>query len=88
MSDPYANSGSVLSTARRCVAITPNDTQPLTDIPKAVYVGTGGNITLRCPNDGADTVWKNVPSGFYIEAQPQFIRQTGTTAADMIGLYA
>ena len=88
MSDPFAGySDSVFAPATRAVAVTPHATNPLADIPKGIFVGTGGNITMRGVNDAADTVWKNVPSGTVLPFRAQFIRAAGTTAADMLALY-
>ncbi|PTQ12972.1 hypothetical protein CLG96_02175 [Sphingomonas oleivorans] len=88
MSDPFGSfSDSVSSPATRAVAITPHDTNPLTDVPKALYVGTGGNITMRGKSGTADQVWKNVPSGAILPFRSEYIRATGTTAADILALY-
>lgn len=75
------------SPATRSVAVVPHATNPITDIPKSLYVGTGGNITMRGVDDSADQVWKNVPSGSYVPFRPQYVRASGTTAADILALY-
>jgi len=77
-------SDSVISPSRSAFAVTPHDSNALTRLPKAIYVGTGGNITLRCADDGADVVFKNVPSGTVIHARAAYVRATGTTAADLV----
>ncbi|KTF69820.1 spike base protein, RCAP_Rcc01079 family [Sphingomonas sp. HT-1] len=88
MADQFANSADqVAAPATRAVAVVPSDTVPLPDIPKGLYVGTGGTITLRGVNGGADTVWKNVASGSILPLRAQFVRATGTSAADMLALY-
>jgi hypothetical protein len=73
--------------ARKALAVTPHDSNALTDIPKALFVGTGGNITMRGVDGSADQVWKNVPSGAILPFRAQYIRSTGTTAADILALY-
>ncbi|MBN8832091.1 MAG: hypothetical protein J0G94_16060 [Sphingomonadales bacterium] len=55
-------------------------------LPKAIFVGTGGNITLRAADGSADVVFKNVASGQILDVRARFIRATGTTAADIVGL--
>ncbi|TXH49278.1 MAG: hypothetical protein E6Q97_23020 [Desulfurellales bacterium] len=67
----------------KSAAVTPNDStqQP---VGRTLYVGTGGNITGRLLGDTADRVWKNVPNGMPLPFVFQYIRATGTTAADMI----
>jgi hypothetical protein len=56
-------------------------------IPKALFVGTGGNITMRGVNGTADQLWKNVPSGSILPFRGQYVRATGTSAADILALY-
>ena len=73
--------------ARRAFAITPHDVNALTSVPREIYVGTGGNITLRAIESNADVVFKNVPSGGKLSVRAQYVRATGTTAADLVGEY-
>lgn len=56
------------------------------DPPKAVFVGTGGNISM-VDQYGATKVWKNIPNGSIVPFRPQLINSSGTTAADMLLLY-
>ena len=65
-------------------AVTPSDTEPLSPLPKGIYVGTGGDVRLRAVGSDADVTYKNMASGSYIAVRVAFIRATGTTAADMI----
>jgi len=86
--DPYGSFGDTVSSpANRAVTVTPSDTAPLADIPKALYVGTGGTIVMRGKSDAADRTWKNVPSGAFLPFRAEYIRATGTTAADILALY-
>lgn len=88
MADPFANLGDQVSApATRAVAVVPHDTTPLADIPKALFVGTGGTITMRGVNGSTDQSWKNVASGSILPLRAQFVRATGTTAADILALY-
>ncbi len=88
MADPFANLADHCSApATRTVPVVPHDTNALTDIPKALYVGTGGNITMRGLNGTIDQSWKNVPSGSILPFRAHYIRATGTTAADILALY-
>lgn len=72
--------------ARTSFAISPSDSQELAVLPRAVYVGTGGNLTLRLIDDAQDVVFRNVPSGQILDLRARFIRASGTTAADLVGL--
>lgn len=88
MTDYFQSSAdSVSSPSRRALAVTPHDTSPLTDIPKALYVGTGGNIAMRGVDGTADQVWKNVPAGAVLPFRASHVRATGTTATDILALY-
>lgn len=75
---------SVITSGRRAVLAAPHDTNELAEVPKAVFVGTGGNIAMRGPDDTVDTVWKNVANGQILPFRPRYIRSTLTTAADII----
>lgn len=78
---------SVSAPARRALAIAPHDTNPLSDIPKGLYVGTGGDVMMRGIDGSADQLWRNVPAGSVLPFRVQYVRATGTTAADLLALY-
>ena len=85
MADTYDGMADTVSSPSRSVyAVTPNDAAPLAKLPKALYVGTGGNVALRCVDDTADVVFKNVPSGSIVRVRAQFVRAAGTTASDIL----
>jgi len=66
-------------------AVTPDDVSALPSVVKYLYVGTGGDVTLRTRDSDADVVFRNVPSGGYVFARASHVRATGTTATDIIG---
>jgi hypothetical protein len=85
--DGYAaRSDSLTGPARSPFAVVPHDTNELTNIPKALYVGTGGTIILRGVDGSADVTFKNVASGQILDIRVQYVRATGTTAPDIVGL--
>ncbi|MCM8729698.1 hypothetical protein ACFO8O_01765 [Hephaestia sp. GCM10023244] len=87
MTDSFSNGAdSVSAPANRAAAVTPHDSNPITDVPKALYVGTGGTITMRGAGP-ADSVWKNVASGSVLPFRARYVRATGTTATDIVALY-
>jgi len=77
---------SVQSPATRAVAVVPHDVTALADVPKAIFVGTGGTIVMRGAT-GGDAVFKNVAGGTILPFRAHFVRATGTTAADILALY-
>ncbi len=84
--DRFPSTDSVTSPARECFAVVPSDTEELPQIPKALYVGTGGDLVLNGASGGPDVVFRNVPNGMILDLRPSFVRSTGTTAADIVGL--
>lgn len=66
--------------------ITPHATNEIDPLPKAIYVGTGGDIVLRGVRGVVDVTFKNVPSGAILDIRAQYIRAAGTTAANLVGL--
>lgn len=88
MADQFSGmADSVSAPARRAAAIVPSDSEPLAEVPKALFVGTGGNIAMRGAGDGADQLWKNVADGTLLPFRAEYVRATGTTAADLLALY-
>lgn len=88
MADRFSGySDSISAPATRAAAVAPNDSNELPDIPKALFVGTGGTIVMRGAGGGPDATFKNVPNGAVLPFRPQYVRSTGTTAADILALY-
>lgn len=84
MADKYQGTAdTIIGPSRKCFDIVPSDTVPLSDIPKGIYIGTGGNITGRLVDDTQDHTWKNLNPGI-LPFRFAYIRSTGTTAADLI----
>ena len=87
MTDPFQNVADAPSApATRVLAVTPHDTNPLVDTPKAIYVGTGGTIVLQGAS-GGDATLTNVADGTILPIRARFVRATGTTAASIVALY-
>lgn len=72
------------SPSRGPYSLVPHDTVALPSVPKRLYVGTGGNVTLRGVEGKEDVVYKNVGNGSYLDVQPIFVRATGTSASDIV----
>lgn len=88
MADYFSSSAdSVSAPARRAVAVVPHDSNALIDIPKALYVGGAGQVTMRGVDGGVDQAWKNVAAGTILPLRAQYVRATGTTATDILALY-
>lgn len=84
--DPFPFHGdSPNSPASVAFAIVPSNTAELAQVTKAIYVGTGGHVTLRPLRSVGDVVYRNVPAGAYLTVRASHVRATGTTAADLVG---
>lgn len=66
------------------VAITPSDETVLNPMPRALYVGTTGNVNVKTAR-GNDVVYSNVPVGSYILTRVQKVYATSTTASNIVG---
>jgi hypothetical protein len=85
MADKFANqSDSTNSPARDAFALVPSDAAVISPIPKGVYVGSGGDVTLRAVDAQADVTYRNLTDGSYIAVRPIFVRATGTTASNLV----
>lgn len=70
--------------SRSVLTVAPSDSSALPVLPKALYVGVGGDVTLRCADDAVDVTFRNVPSGGLIRARASHVRATGTTATNIL----
>lgn len=70
--------------SRAPYAITPHDSNALPFIPKGIYVGSGGDVTLRGIDGSADVIYRNLPDASYIAVRASHVRATGTTASALI----
>jgi hypothetical protein len=85
MADKFSNqSDSANDPARDTFALVPSDTIAISPIPKGIYVGSGGNVTLRAVDSQADVTYCNLGDGSYIAVRAAYVRATGTTASNMI----
>lgn len=88
MADPFSgHADSVFAPATRGVAVAPHDANALADVPKALFVGVGGDIVARGLHDTADVTFKNLASGSVLPFRARLVRATGTTAASILALY-
>jgi len=83
-------SDSVQGPCRRWAAIAPSDSADLVEVPKALYVGGAGNITMigiDAPVGATGAVWSNVPAASILPVRPRRVLATGTTATLILGCY-
>ena len=89
--DPFGGySDSVQGPCRHWAVITPSDTVDLVTVPKAIYVGGGGDLKMigvAAPAAAAGVVWSGVPSASLLPVRPRRILATGTTATLIVACY-
>ena len=86
--DPFKNrSDSVSDPARSLHAIDATSSANLDSVPKAIYIGTGGHVSIRAIDDGNAVTLRNVPSGTILPVRPAQVNPALTTARDIVGLY-
>jgi hypothetical protein len=72
--------------ADNAAAVTPNDGVDLTNIARALYIGTGGDVKITTA--GGDTVTLNdVQGGSILPIRTKRVFSTGTTASNMVAIY-
>lgn len=73
------------------VSITPDDFRTMGQLTHqkawAIFVGTGGNLTLK-GSDGVIATFMNVPNGTLLPVHAVEIMATGTTASNLVALYS
>lgn len=83
--DDFASlSDSPVSPARRASAIQPGDA-PLAPLPRAIFVGGAGDITLRAVDSPVD-VTLAVQAGQILPLRAAYVRAAGTTATGLVAL--
>ena len=88
MSDPFATTSPGLSgPAAHAFAVTPNDGADLPVVTRGLYVGTSGDLSLVLKGNASAVSFVGVVGGSVLPLRVAQVRATGTTAADIIGLY-
>lgn len=88
MADAFAGLvDGVSAPATRGVAVVAHDSAPLSDIPKALFIGVGGDLVARGLHDAGDVTFRNLPSGSVLPFRARLVKATGTTASAIVALY-
>ena len=74
------------SPASDAIAVTPDDNAALTFIPRAIYVGGTGDVSLEMQG-GQIVTFTNVQGGTVLAVRALRVRQTGTTATGIVALW-
>jgi hypothetical protein len=74
-----------MSPSRNAFAVVPSDSISLSPVPKALFVGGAGTVTLRTIDSDAD-VTLSVQAGQILPLRAAYVRSTGTTASGLVAL--
>lgn len=72
-------------TASFWAAVTPSDSVPISPVPRAIHVGTGGTVVAKGQNGVSASF--TAADGQTLEIQPVYVMSTGTTATGIVALY-
>lgn len=88
MPDAFASHQQDLdSPANNGAAVTPHDTNELATYARALYIGTGGNLSIISPGDSAAVTYVNVQGGTILPVRAKIVRATGTTATNIVAIW-
>lgn len=74
-----------LGSATEFFVITPDDEADLDQVPRAVWVGTGGDLVVIGPEGTDPVTLANIADGTLLPISPTRITEA-TTADDLVGL--
>lgn len=74
---------------KRLAAVTTSDTADFTAVPRALFIGTGGDLKVIAVDDtsNAGVTLKNVASGSILTIKFRRVLSSGTTATDIVAIY-
>jgi hypothetical protein len=80
--NPLDNRQGATVPAFRIMDITPSDDSPIPEINRAIWVGTGGNLSVVTYGGDSTTIY-NVQDGSLLPLIVSRIKSTGTTAQNI-----
>lgn len=72
-------------TARDAFAVSPSNTTVFVNTPSALYVASGGDVTVRTIR-GSTVTFTDVPPGSILPITCDQVHSTGTDATGIVGL--
>ena len=74
------------SPARTISTITPTNDAVLSPTPRALFIGTGGDVAIKPIGGGTAIVFKNLANGSILPVMPGTVEATNTSATDIVAL--
>jgi lysophospholipase L1-like esterase len=88
MTDAFASFTTGMdSPANNAFAITPSDTVQLPFVTRSIYVGVGGNVTVKLLGSSTAVTYVSVATGTTLNIRAVEVMATGTTASSLVGQY-
>jgi len=81
-----AHATSLESPASGAKTLIPSDSMDLSHVTRAIYVGSGGDLTVTM-KEGGNATFKNMVGGTVIAIRVVRVLAAGTTATDIVGMY-
>ncbi|MFT2210364.1 spike base protein, RCAP_Rcc01079 family [Rhizobium giardinii] len=80
-----SNIPSLTSPATHGFTVTPSDAIDLSEVTRAIYVGSGGTLAVRLLS-GQTVTFAGVSAGSILPLRADRVLATGTTAGSIVGL--
>ena len=87
MSAPNQKIDNHAAPAEYAAAVVKSDSTVLNPVPRALYIGSGGDVVVTMAADGTDVTFANVPTGTKLPVRVSKVKATGTTASSIVALY-
>lgn len=89
MADEFQTVEGVTAPAKNIKVITPNDSTDLTDVTKALYIGSAGAVAVIAADDTVAVTIPGVQAGSILPIRVKRVMATNTTvtAGNIIALY-
>lgn len=77
---------SVISPLTTAAAVTPHNTNELSYVTRAIYVGGAGDLAVTMV-DGGEVTFVAIPAGTVLPIRVKVVKATGTDASSIIALW-
>lgn len=88
MTDKYQSfSNNLSSPATNAIEITPDDSNDLAQVTRAIYIGGSGNMVATLAEDSAAVTFVGLVAGSLLPLRVKRVKATDTTATNIVGVY-
>jgi hypothetical protein len=85
LNDPATGTDYGIGPIRKATAVTPHNSNALSEPTRGLYLGTAGDLTVRMAGGTSDSLFVGAAAGYH-ELSVTHVRATGTTAANILAL--